>query len=70
MMYRKIHQQNPNIVNETLKTRKPETPHQTLHENDRYTANNTDANIDPRGKNELLLLKESSLKRKPHCFLS
>ena len=38
-IYRKIHQQTPNIVTETINTRKPETSNQTLHDNDRYTTN-------------------------------
>ena len=30
--------QTPNTVTETINTEKPETPNQTLHDNDRYTA--------------------------------
>ena len=38
-IYRQTHQQTPTTVTETLNTGKPEIPNQTLHNNDRYTAN-------------------------------
>ena len=38
-IYKQTRQQTPNTVTETLNTGKPETSYQTLHDNDRYTAN-------------------------------
>ena len=38
-IYRQTHQQTLNTVTETLNTGKPETPNQTLHDNDPYTTN-------------------------------
>ena len=37
-IYRQTHQQTPNTVSDTLNTGKPETPNQTQHDNDPYTA--------------------------------
>ena len=38
-IYSQTNQQPPITVTETIDTGKPETPNQTLHENDSYTAN-------------------------------
>ena len=38
-IYRQKQKRTPNILTETFNTEKPETFNQTLHDNDRYTAN-------------------------------
>ena len=38
-IYRKTYQQTSNIVTETPNTKNPETPNQTLHDNNPSTAN-------------------------------
>ena len=45
-IYKQTHQQTSNTVPETLNTGKPETPNQTLHDND--IANTKNANTGPR----------------------
>ena len=69
-IYRQTHEQTPNTITKTLNTGKPETPYQTLHDNERYTANTQTKTLTQEEKmNVDIIKKESCLKRKPHRLL-
>ena len=63
-IYRQTHQQTPNTITETLNTGKPETPKQTLHNNDRYTANTLTQKLTQEEKTNIDTMKRIMSEKK------
>ena len=60
-IYRQTHQQTSYAVTETLNTGKSETPYQTLHDNDSYTANTQMQTLTQEEKTNVDVWKEKNI---------
>ena len=57
-------------MTETLNTGKPETPTQTLHDNDQYTGNTQTQTLTQEEKTKVDTIKRIMSEKKTHCLLS
>ena len=69
-IYRQTHQQTPTTVTETIKTGKPETPNQTLHDNESCTANTQMRTLTYEEKTYIDTVTRIMSEKKTNCLLS
>ena len=56
-IYRQTYELTPNTLTDTLNTGKPESPNQTLNDNDQYTANTKTQTLTQKEKMKVEIMK-------------